>query len=146
VSTIFFRLERDRIERSLQTYVRTVADAPNVLAVVLFGSLARGEATAMSDADVVLLLAQSTKPFHARIPDYLCNGVGIPIDVFPYTLAEARQMLEEKGGILSVALSEGIWLFDRGRVREDLMSVLSLIRGRHSSHEDGSDDHVTGRS
>ena len=125
MSTTFFRLERDRIDRALQAYVRAVADDPDVLAVVLFGSLARGEATAMSDADVLLLLARSTKSFHARIPDYLRSGVGIAMDVFPYTLDEAQQMLDDESSIVPVALREGIWLLERGKVRERVLGHLT---------------------
>jgi len=102
-----------------------VADDPDVLAVVLFGSLARGEATAMSDADVLLLLARSTKSFHARIPDYLRSGVGIAMDVFPYTLDEAQQMLDDESSIVPVALREGIWLLERGKVRERVLGHLT---------------------
>jgi len=98
-----------------------LAGDPEVLAIALFGSLARGEATAMSDADVLLILARSSKLFHARIPDYLRGGIGIAMDVFPYTLAEAQYMLKEGTGVVPVALREGIWLLDRARVREGLM-------------------------
>jgi len=105
----------------LRAYVQALAGDPEVLAVVLFGSLARGEATAMSDADVLLILARSSRPFHARIPDYLRSGIGIPMDVFPYTLAEAQRMLGEGTGVVPVALREGIWLLDRARVREGLL-------------------------
>jgi len=99
-----------------------LASDPEVLAIVLFGSLARGEATAVSDADILLILARSTKPFHARIPDYLRSGIGVPMDLFPYTLTEARRMLGDGTGVVSVALREGIWLLDRAHVREGLMA------------------------
>ena len=121
MSVTFFRLDRERIERALRAYVQALAGDPEGLAIVLFGSLARGEATAMSDADVLLILARSSKPFHARIPDYLRGGIGIAMDVFPYTLAEAQYMLEEGTGVVPVALREGVWLLDRARVREGLM-------------------------
>jgi len=62
-----------------------------------------------------------SKPFHARIPDYLRGGMGIPMDVFPYTLVEAQRMLGEGTGVVPVALREGIWLLDRARVRKGLM-------------------------
>ena len=103
MSVTFFRLDRERIERALQAYVQALASEPEVLAIVLFGSLARGEATAISDADVLLILAHSPRPFHARIPDYLRGGIGIPMDVFPYTLAEAPHMLGEGTGVVPVA-------------------------------------------
>ena len=122
MNVTFFRLDQQRIERALQAYVQALASDPEVLAIVLFGSLARGEATAVSDADILLILARSTKPFHARIPDYLRSGIGVPMDLFPYTLTEARRMLGDGTGVVSVALREGIWLLDRAHVREGLMA------------------------
>jgi predicted nucleotidyltransferase len=116
VSVRFFRIDQERIERALRAYVQDLASDPDVMAIVLFGSLARAEATAMSDADLLLILARSSKPFQARIPDYL--RIGIPMDVFPYTLAEAKHMLSEGDGVVSVALKEGVWLLDRAHVRE----------------------------
>lgn len=75
----------------------------------------------MSDADVLLILARFSKPFHTHIPDYLRRGIGIPMDVFPYTLTEARRMLSEGMGVVSVALREGVWLLDRARIHQRLM-------------------------
>ena len=60
-------------------------------------------------------------PDHARIPDYLRSGIGIAMDVFPYTLAEAQRILGEGTGVVPVALRGGIWLLDRARVREGLV-------------------------
>lgn len=94
-----------------------------MLAVVLFGSLARGEATAMSDADVLILLRDSPRPFHERIPDFLRPGVGIGLDVFPYTLSEATQALREGWGIVAIALREGVWLVDKEGVKERLLAT-----------------------
>jgi hypothetical protein len=121
VSVTFYRLDREHIERALESYVQALAADPDVLAVVLFGSIARGEATAMSDADVLIILSGSSKPFHARIPDYRRSGIRLAMDVFPYTLAEAQDMVAEGMGVISVGLREGIWLLDRGRVREKLL-------------------------
>ena len=56
------------------------------LAVVLFGSLARGDATAMSDADIMIILSDASEPFHTRISAFIRPGVGVAMDVFPYTL------------------------------------------------------------
>jgi hypothetical protein len=53
------------------------------------------------------------------------------MDVFPYTLAEARRMLSEGMSVVPVALREGVWLLDRARIRQrltgeqEVMSVYS---------------------
>jgi predicted nucleotidyltransferase len=123
VSVRFFRLDRQRAEQNLRAYARQLAQDPQVLAVVLFGSLARGEATAMSDADVLILLSDSPQPFHERLPEFLRSGVGISLDVLPYTLSEAAQALREGWGVVAVALREGVWLVNKERVKERLLAM-----------------------
>ena len=81
---------------------RLVARDPRVLAVGLFGSLARGDAGAWSDADILVLLREHPLPrWFDRIPEYLeaFADVSLPVDVFPYTYAEARR-LAQPGGFL----------------------------------------------
>lgn len=129
MSVRFFRLDRQGVERNIRAYARQLAEDPSVLAVVLFGSLARGAATAMSDADVLILLRDSPRPFHERIPDFLRSGVGISLDVFPYTLSEAIQALREGWGVAAVALREGVWLVDKEGVKEQLLTTFPAREG-----------------
>ncbi len=127
MSARFFRLDREKIQENIRAYARQLAEDPEVLAVVLFGSLARGEATAMSDADVLILLRDSLRPFHERMPDFLRSGVGISLDVFPYTLSEAAQAVREGWGVVAIALQEGVWLVDKERVKEQLLAILRTV-------------------
>ena len=120
MSVRFFRLDRQKVERRLNTYARQLADEPRVRAVVLFGSLARGEATAMSDADVLILLSEASQPFDQRIPYFLRSGVNISLDLYPYTLAEAIEALRGGGSVVAVAVREGLWLVDKDGLRESL--------------------------
>jgi predicted nucleotidyltransferase len=90
VSVKFFRLNKNEVRRKLQAYADMISADPTVVGVVLFGSHARQQATAQSDADVLILLSESAQPFHERIPDYLRHGVGLSLDIFPYTLEEAQ--------------------------------------------------------
>lgn len=85
---------------------------PEVLGVVLFGSLARGEATAFSDADLLVLLAHTPLPFPERLLRYRPPGVR-GVEVFPYTLEEVRQSLHGAWGLAPVALREGVVLWER---------------------------------
>lgn len=123
MSVRFFRLDRQKTEQTIRAYVHQLAQDPRVLAVVLFGSLARGEATAMSDADLLILLSDSSQPFHERAPALLRSGAGICLDLFPYTLAEAAQALRTEGGVVAVAVREGVWLVDRAGVKEQLLAI-----------------------
>lgn len=55
---------------ALERLLERARGDPAVLAVLLFGSAARGEATADSDVDVCLVLAPGADPTRARL-DYL---------------------------------------------------------------------------
>lgn len=90
--------------------------------MVLFGSFARGDCTAASDADVLVILRDSPCRFDERLPRYHPTGLGLSVDVFPYTLAEARQSLEQGWGVVPVALAEGELLYSR---EESLQSLLA---------------------
>jgi len=119
VSARVWRLDRQRVLARLQEWAQRLSVDRNVLAVVLFGSLARGDATPASDADVLIVLADSQEPFHHRIPRYLPADLGIGVDVFPYTVSEVQSSLAEGWGVARPALSEGIVLFERqGALRE----------------------------
>ena len=91
--------------------------------MVLFGSLVRGEATIASDADVLILLKDSPLRFDERIPYYLPSGIGIGVEVFPYTLEETKETLRgEKGSLVETALSQGTILYEE----KNSFSLLSM--------------------
>lgn len=68
----------------------------------------------------MIILRDSPLQFDERIPTFLPSGIGIGVDVFPYTLDEARRALEEGWGVVEIALREGVFLFKRGKELEGL--------------------------
>lgn len=106
-----FRVNREQVRARLAEWARSLEADENVLRVVLFGSFARGDATAASDADVLIVLKDSPLRFQDRIPHYQPSGLGVGVDVFPYTLAEARRGLKEGWGVAAVASAEGQTLY-----------------------------------
>ena len=86
---------------------------PEVQRVILFGSMARGDAVPGSDVDLLVVLSESDRSFLDRIASYRLSGVPIGVDVFPYTEDELAQMLGEDNGFARQALAEGTVLFDR---------------------------------
>lgn len=90
--------------------------------VILFGALARGDAVPGSDADLLMVLSDSSLPFLARMPAYIPASCGIGVDVFPYTRLELTRMLADKNPLVREALAMGIVLFrregcpERGRI------------------------------
>ncbi|HXJ83362.1 MAG TPA: nucleotidyltransferase domain-containing protein [Candidatus Methylomirabilis sp.] len=63
---------------------------PGVREVWLFGSLARGDATPRSDADLLIVLDEDRRRPMDRIPEFLLllQGAGRPTDVLVLTAAE----------------------------------------------------------
>ncbi|MGH2352060.1 MAG: nucleotidyltransferase domain-containing protein [Chloroflexota bacterium] len=93
--------------------VRAIADRrPEVEEVVLFGSLARGDATPGSDADLLVVLSSSDVSFLHRIPRYLPADCGIGVDVFPYTRDELASRLATSPR-WAREVAEGIVLYQR---------------------------------
>ncbi|HEU67983.1 MAG TPA: nucleotidyltransferase domain-containing protein [Candidatus Acetothermia bacterium] len=101
------------IARLREAVAALARDHPEVERVVLFGSLARGEAVPGSDADLLVVLSDSPLPFLERIPAYTPRGCGIGVDVFPYTQAELGRMMEEENPFVREALGTGIVLYAR---------------------------------
>jgi predicted nucleotidyltransferase len=88
-----FWLDRATIvERLRQAAERLLEAHPEVEEVALFGSLARGDAVPGSDADVLVVLKETHQPFFERMPLYSLGGVGIGVDVFPYTRDELLEI------------------------------------------------------
>lgn len=83
---------------------------PEITGVLLFGSIARGDAGPASDIDLVLVLEASDHPFPDRVSQYAPEIDELPVEVFPYTEDEARELLSEPDSFLATALAEGRWL------------------------------------
>lgn len=98
MSVRVWRIDTDAILTRLRQWAQRIGQDENVLAVVLFGSLARGDHTAASDADVMIILRVSSLRFDERIPDFLPSGVGVSVEVFPYTVDETKKAIEEGWG------------------------------------------------
>lgn len=114
----------------LQSWAREIAAADEtVLAVVLFGSLARGDATAASDADVLILLEDSALTFEERLMFWKPVAPGIRVDVFPYTLSEARRAAVEGWGPVRSAAGEGRVLAARGETWHSLRDSVAKATG-----------------
>lgn len=84
-------LEREKTVRSLHQAARRLRRSNSgVQHVILFGSLVRGDYVPGSDADVLVILEEDSRPFVARIPGFRRSFLDVPIDVevFPYTRDE----------------------------------------------------------
>ncbi len=117
---------------------RLLACDDRVLAVGLFGSLARSQALPRSDADLLIVREHPQQRWFDRIPSYAdaFAGVSLPVDVFPYTVEELRRMIAGRSGFLRTILREVIPLGGDAEIWSDL----SGVRARRSEVRDQGDD------
>ena len=109
-----FSLDRPRIRRALEQLIRErYQPDPNVAAVYLFGSFARGNAVPGSDIDLLVVLRDDPRPPRERIVDYLPERFPVGVDIVPWTEAELNERLARGDRMAHTILTEGEALLDR---------------------------------
>ncbi len=102
-----FKLDYEYIMRMLKEYAEK-ARARGAKAIILIGSLARGNYTAFSDADVVIIVENISDDYMERIEKFM--DPSFPIDLEPrvYTASEILYMAREKRRIIREIVEDGI--------------------------------------
>lgn len=94
MSVVVRRLDHEAVLAALRRYaVEELGPREEVHEVRLVGSLARGDWSARSDADVVVLVDETTEPRGPlRGAEYAPRrSLGVPVDVLVYTPAEVAE-------------------------------------------------------
>ncbi len=99
---------KEEVEEALKKWVqREKTHHPNILRIGYFGSYARSSWGVGSDLDVIILVANSDKPFYERPRDFDATELPVPVDLLVYTLEEFHKL---KGSFAQVLQSETIWV------------------------------------
>ena len=124
-------LDRDRaIAEVRDAAQRLVARDARVLAVGLFGSLARGQALPSSDADVLIVLREHPQPrWFDRIAEYAeaFAATSLPVEPFAYTQDELKRMLTTRAGFLQTILREVIPLSGDDHIWQSLRASEKMV-------------------
>ena len=105
-------------ESLLERMVRAIVDEVDPEQVILFGSRARGDATAESDFDFIVVEAgpfgagRSRHDEEARLYRALA-GCGAPKDILVYSRDDVEHWRDSLNHVLARALREGRVLYER---------------------------------
>ena len=89
---------------------RLFAAHPAVEEVIVFGSFAEGTYAPGSDLDVFIVLRQAEKMARDRIADFLPEAFPVPVDVFPFTRGEMKEL---EASPLLAAMRKSSWRYRR---------------------------------
>ncbi|MEM2227268.1 MAG: nucleotidyltransferase domain-containing protein [Candidatus Bathyarchaeia archaeon] len=81
--------------------------AKGVKAVILIGSLAKGDYTAFSDADILIIFDEAPKNPIDRIKEFIDPSLPIEVEPRVYTTSEVLKMAKEKRRIIKEAIRYG---------------------------------------
>jgi hypothetical protein len=122
-----FLTDKEKVLRELRAWAAGLKKHPDLEKVGLLGSYATDTYGPRSDADLLVLLHASDKPFRDRIPDFLPWNVSVPCDVFPYTIGEIESLPRDDLPGIQHILKEVVRLGDcPGRIR----ALSPVPRGR----------------
>ena len=102
----------EKQRKRVKTVVEKLKENLNLIAVILFGSRARGDYTKWSDYDI-LIITDFEERYPERINEVLkiLQDIKIPIEPHPYTLEEGIEMLKKGNPTIYDALDEGKVLY-----------------------------------
>lgn len=122
-------MRRRQLSRELARVVEILVERYRPVAIILFGSRARGDYKPWSDYDL-LIIADFSKPFLERIGDVLeaLSGTCLPIEPHPYTLEEALNMLDKGSPTIVDSLSEGIVLHKTPELSKLVEKYSEMVR------------------
>ena len=103
-----FKVDYDRVMKELKGYAQRVVEKGGS-AVILIGSLARGDYTAFSDADVVIVYNTDVS-FWDRGAEFLDPSLSIELQPLVYTEGELLSMARAKRRVVKEIVGLGVLL------------------------------------
>jgi len=119
-----FKLDYKRILDELKSYARRVVRR-GARAVILIGSLARGDYTAFSDADIVIIVNNAPSNPLDRIKEFIDPSLSIDLQPRVYTFQEFIEMARQRSRIVRETIEHGILL---GGDKEVVKAITRMFR------------------
>lgn len=80
--------------------------------IILFGSMARGDADEFSDIDLIIVKKTETRFIQRQVDATNLVPRDISVDILVYTPEEFRKMIDDNRPFFERALAEGITLYE----------------------------------
>lgn len=110
-----FKLNYKALIGELREYAKKALEK-GALSVVLVGSLARGDYTAFSDADIIVIVEESGEKPMDRIIKFMETKTSVDVDVRVYTLEEIKNMMRCGSRIIYEIAKHGIVLGEKQKI------------------------------
>ncbi|MBS7634264.1 nucleotidyltransferase domain-containing protein [Candidatus Bathyarchaeota archaeon] len=111
--------------RELRDYAEGAVEK-GALAVILVGSLARGDYTAFSDADITIIIEKTDERPMDRTVRYMEPKMSIDIDLRVYAIKEIRIMIEKRARTIEEIAKHGILLGGDERIIEEIRKIMKI--------------------
>ncbi len=106
--------DKDEVYKALRKFAQELLRKhKEIKKIILFGSIVYNRQIPGSDIDILLVLKNSNLSFLDRTSRYMPNQFPVGVDIFAYTEAEIKKMLEEGNFFLKRALREGVVILER---------------------------------
>ncbi len=119
----FFRLDLGKVMEELRRYARRCVER-GARAVILIGSLARGDYTAFSDADLVIVVDDASPRYIDRVAEFLDPSLSIDIEPRVYTVKELIEMARRGARVVREVVEIGKVLAGDRSILEKLSAGL----------------------
>ncbi|MCD6488907.1 MAG: nucleotidyltransferase domain-containing protein [Desulfurococcales archaeon] len=123
-----FKLDYKRILDELKSYARRVIGR-GARAVILIGSLARGDYTAFSDADIIIIVNNAPSNPLDRIKEFIDPSLSIDLQPRVYTFQEFIEMARQRSRIVRETIEHGILL---GGDKEVVKAITRMFRKKET--------------
>lgn len=117
---------REEVERFIERAAQTL----HPLALILFGSLAKGDHHRYSDADFCVVMAESPQSFFDGYMQVVrCDPSGV-VQPLVYGAQQFRQMAREANGLALEVMADGVFLAGDESFRQEIEQLAMRIKLR----------------
>lgn len=131
-SSLSEKLPEYRRRAEVAAFLSNLARQPDIVAAIPFGSLAKGEYMADSDADFFVIFRQPEIRLDDAIGRLMELDKSGTVEPFGYGLKQVRDMIENLHGMALNAFGEGILLYCADdRAMSELETLFEDVRARY---------------